>query len=172
MKCTHVCGCKRLVGAAHPQVVRRRREEAVQTLWATVMSDSFDSAGLWQGSVATGDRRGSTGPRNFKGPTDSLSPRYLFILWPNTTTGFHLQLLLRPETAGQLESQHRSGAVDITPWPSPDTSGCGEGGRLAGLLQEGPAAPHALLVHGLEVRVIAVVRVLDNKSFFRIIAPK
>lgn len=30
-------------------------------------------------------------------------------------------------------------------------AGTPEVGRLAGLLQEGPAAPHALLVHGLKV---------------------
>lgn len=61
-------------------------------LWATVMSDSLCSAGLWQGLVVTGEGEAPLVQEHFTGPTDGLSPRYLFILWPNTTTGFHLQL--------------------------------------------------------------------------------
>lgn len=46
------------------------------------------------------------------------------------------------------------------------------GGALAGLLQEGLAAPHTLLVDSLEVGLIPIIGVFDNELVLWIIAPK
>lgn len=155
----HTEGVRDMLLVPRPSTdVGKRQRTALR---ATVMSDSLCSAGLWQGLVVTGEGEAPLVQEHFTGPTDGLSPRYLFILWPNTTTGFHLQLHFKTKNS-------RSAGVAapaLARWAT-------RGGQLAGLLQEGPAAPHTLLVHSLEVGVVPVVGVLNNKSFFWIIAPK
>lgn len=44
--------------------------------------------------------------------------------------------------------------------------------QLVSLLQEGLAAPEALLIHQLKVRVIAIIGIFNNELFLWIIAPK
>ena len=51
-----------------------------------------------------------------------------------------------------------------------DEPGPQRDGRSVHLLQEGPAAPHALLVDGLKVGVVAIIGIFNDKLFLWIIA--
>ena len=42
----------------------------------------------------------------------------------------------------------------------------------ANLLQEGPAAAHALLVDGLKVSVVAIIGIFNDKLFLWILVPE
>lgn len=53
-----------------------------------------------------------------------------------------------------------------------DEPGPQRDGRSASLLQESPAAPHALLVDGLKVGVVAIIGIFNDKLFLWIIAPE
>ena len=53
-----------------------------------------------------------------------------------------------------------------------DEPGPQRDGRSAHLLQEGPAAPHALLVDGLKVGVVAIIGIFNDKLFLWIIVPE
>ena len=71
---------------------------------------------------------------------------------------------------GGLQPWLRRDTVDT--WPGGTSLGHSEMASSVDLLQEGPAAPHALLVDGLKVRVVAIIGIFDDKLFLWIIAPE
>ena len=71
---------------------------------------------------------------------------------------------------GGLQPWLRRDTVDT--WPLGTSLGHSETAWSADLLQEGPAALHALLVDGLKVRVVAIIVIFHDKLFLWIIAPE
>ena len=62
--------------------------------------------------------------------------------------------------------------LTLDTWPGGTSLGHSGTAGSANLPQEGPAAPHALLVDGLKVSVVAIIGIFNDKLFLWIIVPE
>ena len=96
---------------------------------------------------------------------------------PNTKTDFHLQLFCQVRNSESAKGRTAALAWEVTlltldTRPGGTSLGHGRMAGSADLLQEGPAAPHTLLVDSLKVHVVAIIGIFNDKLFLWIIAPE
>ena len=96
---------------------------------------------------------------------------------PNTKTDFHLQLFCQVRNSDSVEERAAAFAREVTlltfdTWPGGMSLGHSGTAGSVDLLQEGPSVPHALLVDGLKVSVVAIIGIFNDKLFLWITAPE